>query len=117
MAQSGTDAAGVNSVQNNPYLALYGQGILVGVIDTGIDYRHPAFLDKNGDTRIVSIWDQSIQNGTPPAGFQYGTEYGREIINRALQAENPLDVVPTTDTNGHGTAIASIIAGSLNEDI
>lgn len=116
MAQSGTDAAGVNSVQNNPYLALYGQGILVGVIDTGIDYRHPAFLDKNGDTRIVSIWDQSIQNGTPPAGFQYGTEYGREIINRALQAENPLDVVPTTDTNGHGTAIASIIAGSLNED-
>ncbi len=43
MAQAGIDDAGVSSVQNNPYLALYGQGILVGVIDTGIDYRHPAF--------------------------------------------------------------------------
>lgn len=116
MAQAGIDDAGVSSVQNNPYLALYGQGILVGVIDTGIDYRHPAFLDKDGSTRIVSIWDQSIQDGTPPAGFQYGTEYGRDMINRALRAENPLDIVPTADTNGHGTAIASIIAGSLNED-
>ena len=55
MAQAGIDDAGVSSVQNNPYLALYGQGILVGVIDTGIDYRHPAFLDKDGNTRIVSI--------------------------------------------------------------
>ena len=116
MAQAGIDDAGVSSVQNNPYLALYGQGILGGVIDTGIDYRHPAFLDKDGNTRIVSIWDQSIQDGTPPAGFQYGTEYGRDMINRALRAENPLDIVPTADTNGHGTAIASIIAGSLNED-
>ena len=71
MAQAGIDDAGVSSVQNNPYLALYGQGILVGVIDTGIDYRHPAFLDKDGNTRIVSIWDHTGRNASGRISIRY----------------------------------------------
>ena len=105
------EKSGIGTVQRNPYLALFGRGVIVAVIDTGIDYRHQAFLYNDGTTRILSIWDQTIQDGTPPEGFTYGTEYTREFINVALKSENPLSLVPSVDTNGHGTAIASIIAG------
>ncbi len=108
------EASGVRSLQLNPYLALYGQGVLVGIIDTGIDYQHPAFINNDRTTRIVSIWDQTIQDGTPPQGFTYGTEYTSEVIDIALQNENPLSVVPSTDVNGHGTAIASVMAGNTD---
>ena len=91
--------------------ALQGEGILIGILGTGIDYQHPAFLNADKTTRIISIWDQSEQNGTVPADFTFGSEYTREMINQALASENPLSVVPSVDTNGQGTAIASIIAG------
>lgn len=91
---------------------LLGQGVIIGIVDTGIDYRHPAFMNKDKTTRILSIWDQTIQNGPPPDGFTYGTEYTKASINDALLYENPLSAVPSTDTIGHGTAIASIAAGS-----
>ncbi|MGL6220683.1 MAG: S8 family peptidase [Lacrimispora sphenoides] len=105
------EKSGIGTVQRNPYLALFGRGVIVAVIDTGIDYRHQAFLYNDGTTRILSIWDQTIQEGAPPEGFTYGTEYTREYINVALKSENPLSIVPSVDTNGHGTAIASVIAG------
>lgn len=108
------EASGIRSLQLNPYLALYGQGVLVGIIDTGIDYRHPAFINNDRTTRVVSIWDQTIQEGAPPQGFNYGSEYTSELIDIALQNENPLSVVPSTDVNGHGTAIASVMAGNLD---
>ncbi len=103
--------SGVNQIQRNPALALYGTGVIVGIIDTGIDYQHPAFRHNDGSTRIVSIWDQTIQTGTPPETFTYGSEYSRELINLALISAEPLSIVPSEDTNGHGTAIASIVAG------
>ncbi len=106
------EKTGINKVQQNPNLALFGQSILVGIIDTGIDYRHKAFLNKDGTSRIVSIWDQTIQDGVPPEGMLYGTEYKNEEINLALKSDNPLAIIPSIDENGHGTAIASIIAGS-----
>ena len=108
------EKSGIGTVQRNPFLNLKGRGILVGIIDTGIDYQQPAFLYNDGTTRILSIWDQSIQEGPIPEGFTFGSEYSRESINIALKSEDPLAFVPTTDTNGHGTAIASIIAGSPN---
>lgn len=110
------EESGVGTVQRNPYLALYGRGVIVAIIDTGIDYRHDAFLYKDGTTRILSLWDQTIQTGPPPESFTYGTEYTREFINVALKSENPLDLVPSVDTNGHGTAIASVIAGKPNQE-
>lgn len=105
------EKSGVLQIQRNPSLALYGGGVIIGLIDTGIDYRHPAFKHNDGSTRIISIWDQTIQTGVPPEEFTFGTEYSREIINLALLSANPLSIVPSMDTIGHGTAIASIIGG------
>ena len=108
------EKAGVSKVQRNPNLALFGAGVIIGLIDTGIDYRHEAFLYSDGTSRILTIWDQTIQDGLPPEGFSYGTEYNTEKINFALKSEDPFSVVPSTDENGHGTALASIIAGGEN---
>lgn len=96
-----------------PPLALQGSGVIIGFIDTGIRYQEDVFRREDGRTRIVSIWDQTIQTGEPPAGFAYGTEYRRADIDRALASENPLAIVPTTDIDGHGTRMASAAAGSL----
>ena len=63
----------------------------------------------------MSIWDQTDVKGNPPEGFSYGSEYTREEINRALQADNPLEVVPHRDENGHGTFMAGIACGSYDE--
>lgn len=108
------EQSGVGTVQRNPALGLFGNGVIVVVIDTGIDYLHPAFRNTDGTTRILSIWDQTQQDGTPPETFTFGTEYNRDTINAALNSDTPLSIVPTTDPNGHGTAIASIIAGTPN---
>lgn len=96
-----------------PPLSLKGTGVIIGFIDTGIRYQLDVFRNETGGSRILSIWDQTIHSGEPPEGFLYGTEYTREDIDRALQSQNPLDVVPTTDINGHGTAMASTAAGSV----
>ncbi|ADL03325.1 S8 family peptidase [Lacrimispora saccharolytica] len=108
------EQTGVGNVQRNPALALFGEGVIVVIIDTGIDYRHPAFRNSDGSSRILTIWDQTQQEGTPPETFTFGTEYSQETINTALNSEDPLSIVPTTDSNGHGTAIASVIAGTPN---
>jgi subtilisin family serine protease len=108
------ERSGIGEIQRIPSLALFGQGVVVVVIDTGVDYQHPAFRNSDGSTRILTIWDQTQQEGTPPDTFTFGTEYSRETINTALNSEDPLSIVPSTDTNGHGTAIASVIAGTPN---
>jgi len=79
----------------------------------GIRYQLDVFRNESGGSRILSIWDQTMQTGEPPEGFLYGTEYTREDIDRALQSQNPLGIVPTIDESGHGTAIASTAAGSI----
>ncbi len=104
-------ASGITQVQRPP-LSLTGRGVVVCIIDTGIDYTNPAFLDENGNSRILAIWDQTIQDGTPPEGLGFGSEYRREDINRALRAEDPYSVVPSRDENGHGSAMAAVAAGS-----
>ena len=104
--------SGILRLQNQPVLQLKGQGIVIGIIDTGIDYTHEAFLDNAGRTRIISIWDQSDTSGTPPERQFYGTEYTSEMINQALLNDNPFDIVPTIDDNGHGTFMAGVAGGS-----
>ncbi len=108
--------AGITQVQNYPTLNLQGSGVLIGFVDTGIDFQNPIFQTLDKRSRIVSIWDQTIQDGTPPEGMTYGTEYTKSRIDEALQRENPLELVPSRDTDGHGTFVASVAAGGASED-
>lgn len=105
-------SSGIRQLQGQP-LNLTGRGVVIAIIDTGIDYRNEAFLDSNGESRIRAIWDQTEQEGTAPEGFYFGTEYTREDINRALASENPLEVVPVNDPLRHGSIMAGIAAGSV----
>ena len=106
------DAAGIITLQNYPTLQLMGEGIMIGFLDTGIDYTHPVFRNLDGTTRIAGIWDQTIQDGDPPEGFLYGTEYTEERINAVLHSESPQELISSEDTDGHGTFVASVAAGS-----
>ncbi len=108
------EASGILRIQNQPALSLKGQGVLVGIIDTGIDYRNPVFRNPDGTTRIAAIWDQTIREGLAPAGFLYGAEYTDGRLNEALISDDPLALVPSVDTDGHGTYVASLAAGGAS---
>ena len=108
------EASGILRVQSQPYLNLKGDGVLIGFIDTGIDYRLECFQNSDGTSRIISIWDQTITGEVTPFDLHYGTEYTKEQIDQALASSDPLSVVPSTDENGHGTFLAGIAAGSEN---
>lgn len=105
----------------SPFLS--GKGILVAVIDSGIDYAHMDFRNKDGSTRILSLWDQSLlpdseKGQYPPMGYELGVEFSRETINEALRqptAAERYEIVPSRDITGHGTAVAGIAAGNGNE--
>ncbi len=112
---SSLEASGITRLRNIPTLSLAGQGILVGIVDTGIDYTHSVFRHADGTSKIDSIWDQTIQDGTPPEGFSYGTEYTNAQINAALLTNAPHNIVPSVDEIGHGTFLAGVAAGSVNE--
>ena len=90
---------------------LTGRGVIVALIDSGIDYTHPDFRNDDGTTRIKYLWDMTAE-GTPPPGFAYGHVYDEAAINAALSAKNPLQIIPQNDTIGHGTAVASVAAGN-----
>lgn len=108
------NAAGISQVQYYPSLELMGEGIMVGFIDTGIDYTLDIFRKLDGTTRIAGIWDQTIQTGNTPEGLGYGSAYTEEEINAALKSGNPKELVPTEDTEGHGTYLASVACGGGN---
>ena len=104
--------------QRPPFLT--GNGILIAVLDSGIDYSRSDFRDSDGSSRILFLWDQTLSSknsGTahPPAGFLTGAEFTKEQIDTALQASSRtemLSLVPSIDANGHGTAVAGIAAGN-----
>lgn len=106
--------AGILPIQNYPTLQLKGAGVLIGFLDSGIDYENAVFRNLDGSTRITAIWDQTEQSGTPPEGFAYGSEYSGEMINAALQTEDPRSLVPSVDESGHGTYAASIASGGAD---
>ena len=118
--------------RRDPFLS--GKGVLLAVLDSGIDYRLPEFRKEDGSTRIRYLWDQTLMpepfpevpigNGTvlpdvflrqPPEGFSMGVEFDSFQIDQALQADDQYSqfrMLPTVDTTGHGTAVAGIAAGS-----
>lgn len=126
---SSIEASGILSAFRQPALGNQGKGVLVGLIDTGVDYRNPLFQNPDGTTRILGIWDQNIPedpDAVPPgvnpppysqySGILYGTVYSEAQINEALRSDDPISIVPSTDTNGHGTFLAGVAAGSASTD-
>ncbi len=99
----------------SPPLQLYGSGMLVGIVDSGIDYFHPDFRNNDGSTRLVALWDQTVP-GNPPEGYQTGNLYTAGDINRILEENDP-DFRRTLDPGGHGTAVAGITAGNGRENV
>ena len=101
--------------QKKQSFPLLGKEVLIGIVDSGIDYENPDFRNADGTTRILALWDQTLQNGKPPQGYHIGTEFTSEQINEALRMEvreERYRIVPSRDTGGHGTAVAGIAAGN-----
>ena len=109
------DASGIIQVQEQQFLNLRGQGTLVAIIDTGIDYTKDAFRYEDGTSKIQYIYDQTVL-GPHPEGFAVGVEYTNAQINEALKSQNPLEIVPQQDTVGHGTFLASVAASREKGD-
>ena len=116
VAMETLNQTGILPVQNYPALQLKGKGVLIGFLDSGIDYQNKVFRNLDGTTRIAALWDQTIQSGTPPRDFFYGSEYRKEEIDLALSSDSPLSQVPSVDIDGHGTYIASLAAGNADAD-
>ena len=100
-------------IQNQPALQLKGNQVVLGFLDSGISLENPAFRTGDGKTRVIGLWDQTDQSGTPPRGFLYGSSYTSEEINQMLW-EGKTDL-PGSDPDGHGTKVAAIAAGSTVE--
>lgn len=116
--EEGKEASCVLEVSlREPYLD--GEGVLVAIIDSGIDFTNPLFRNPDGSSRILYLWDQSIMpdeamGRKPPDGFFMGTEFTKEQIDRALDKadfQEAYQLLPSRDVSGHGTAVAGIAAG------
>lgn len=135
----GKAASCVSGVQT-PRFHLLGQGTIVAVIDSGVDYRHPDFRNSDGTTRILNYWDQTV-TGQPPQGYRIGTEFTAEDLNQLLGTEDEVSegygvenrehggseapgpehrpagasgtgLRPSADFSGHGTQVLGIAAGN-----
>jgi len=115
LGRNSLEASTIIQVQQQPFLNLRGRGTLIGIIDTGIDYTKEAFQYEDGTSKIRYIWDQTIE-GNSPDDFLFGSEYVNEQINLALQKNNPYNYVPSIDTVGHGTFLASVAASRQNSE-
>ncbi|MBC8544325.1 S8 family peptidase [Bianquea renquensis] len=111
----GLIASCIPQVQTLPDYSLRGEGTLLAILDSGIDYLHPDFIREDGTSRIVYLWDQEITTGTPPPGFLEGSLYTQDEITAAIAAgsrQEALTIVPSQDTVGHGTHVAGIAGGN-----
>src|SRR5207253_2873158 len=91
--------------------ASLGAGALIGLIDSGINFRHDCFRDESGQTRIAAIWDQTLDPSSPgekpPLDFKYGVEYERDAINEDLALpEGAARKVRHVPRKEHGTHVA-----------
>ena len=101
---------GVNFFKNNPNVPLSGRNIIIAVVASGIDYLHPDFINADGTSKILYLWDQTVE-GNPPEGYNIGTEYTREQINEAIRNnDNSL----SQDEEGYGTILSGICVGLGN---
>ena len=108
------DNAGITRVLGQPFLDLSGSGVIIGLVDTGIDYTLDAFRFEDGSSRILSLWDQTI-DGNRENGIYFGASYSKSDIDTALMTNNPLSVIPSVDEDGHGTFMASVAASGTKD--
>lgn len=110
---SAIDAADITPIQEKYSLNLTGDGVIIGIIDTGIDYLNEEFWDENGESRIEVIWDQTIESDNMGYETNFGTIYFKAAITKAIETKkaggDPYTVVPSRDTKGHGTHMAGIV--------
>lgn len=120
--ESPVEASNALTYHNNPYLSLNGNGVLIGIIDTGIDYLSEEFMKENDTTRIVRLWDQAPDPVKEVYGLKLGIEYTEEQINQAIKLQksggDPYSIVPSKDEIGHGTMVAGLSAArGINPDV
>ncbi|MGG5461933.1 S8 family peptidase [Clostridium sp. B9] len=112
---SPVEASSATNFHRNPYINLTGTDVIIGMIDTGIDYLNDEFMLEDDSTRIISIWDQTIDSDKTPEGMLHGSEYSENEINEAIKlfkaGGDPYTIVPSKDDIGHGTQMASIAGG------
>lgn len=105
-----TEEIGVNFFKNNPNISITGKGVIIAVMDSGIDYLHEDFIYPDGTSKILYLWDQT-KDGNPPKGYFIGTEYTRDDINKAIANK---DSSLSQDEVGSGTMLSGICAGLGN---
>lgn len=107
--------SGADYIDKNPYISPSGKNIIIAIIDSGINYLHPDFIKDDNTSKIISIWDQMSNKGTPPKGLKIGSEFKREEINKYIKENDPS---LSEDNIGSGTIAAGIAAGNgrLNKD-
>jgi subtilisin family serine protease len=113
---SPSEASNINVFHISEAIKLTGKDTIIGFLDTGIDYLNEEFMTADKRTRILEIWDQTTEGGTPPRGFNFGSLYTESEINQAIEARrsggDPYSIVPQRDTIGHGTATAGVAAAT-----
>lgn len=100
----------VRQVNGGTWNGSAGQGVIIAIYDTGLDYFHDDFLDPNGQTRVLALWDQTSASGPPPAGFTYGRLCSQQQIQQAINTQD-FSNCPQNDINGHGTHVTGSAAG------
>lgn len=105
----GKRASCINPLQQDYFfendMGLFGEGVIVGIADSGIDYTNDIFRNQDGTTRILKLWDQ-VEDKV----------FDETDINMALKLNNPYELVNSRDISGHGTHVAGIAAGNFAEN-
>lgn len=109
------ESSGITRVLGQPFLDLSGQGVVIGIVDTGIDYTLPTFRYEDGSTKLLRLWDQTLEGDSEEVYF--GSVFEKEQINSALSSGEPFSFVPSRDEDGHGTFLASVAAGRSKDQL
>lgn len=103
------EVADIDYIERNPYICTFGDGNVIAIIDSGIDYLHPDFINEDGSSKIIAIWDQESDKGNSLENLNFGSEFSREEINEYIKI-NSYEL--TKDIVGTGTIAAGIACGN-----